>query len=73
MDWKGVYQTHSVLEIEVESSIGVMAKGDLSFISVLKISLSSICDLQNFFYREFIHMVTSVIRKFIHGDNTRSI
>lgn len=49
MDWKGVYQIHSVLEIEVGSSIGVMVEGDLSFISVLKIRLSFICDLQKFF------------------------
>ena len=37
MDWKDIHKTSIVLEMKIGTSIGVMVKGDFSFIFILKI------------------------------------
>lgn len=57
MDWKDIHKISSVLEMKAGTSIGVMVKGDFSFIFVLKIRHFVLFVIFTFFYREFIHIL----------------
>lgn len=61
MDWKDIHRTSSVLEMRVGTSIGVMVKGDFSFIFVLKIRRLVLFVVFTFFYRVYAY-ITWVIK-----------